>query len=281
MKKRWKIFWIVCGSMFLIGIICCSVSWGMGTTLTDIAHQFPHGISWVSEDKTYGDPDDDDDDDIDDDQEEDNETDTDDDQDEQKQEETAQAQEKANMKAATGVIEGSGKATYQNIHEIKSTVREGRIHLKTQSDTDEITVESKDTHEKLGFCAFAKNGTLYLTSNKKIKRIKNIGKGTITVTLPKDMELEKAELDLKAAARSVGEKSVAMIHVADINKVTGYVRGGCSPVGMKKQYTTVFDESVLSQPKVYVSGGRIGTQVCCAPADLIQAARATPAKIIF
>ena len=77
-------------------------------------------------------------------------------------------------------------------------MREGRIHLKTQSDTDEITVESKDTHEKLGFCAFAKNGTLYLTSNKKIKRIKNIGKGTITVTLPKDMELEKAELDLKA-----------------------------------------------------------------------------------
>ena len=48
-----------------------------------------------------------------------------------------------------------------------------------------------------------------------------------------------AELDLKAAARSVGEKSVAMIHVADINKVTGYVRGGCSPVGMKKQYVTV------------------------------------------
>ena len=90
-----------------------------------------------------------------------------------------------------------------------------------------------------------------------------------------------AELDLKAAARSVGEKSVAMIHVADINKVTGYVRGGCSPVGMKKQYTTVFDESVLAQEKVYVSGGRIGTQVCCAPADLIQAARATTARIIF
>ena len=66
-----------------------------------------------------------------------------------------------------------------------------------------------------------------------------------------------AELDLKAAARSVGEKSVAMIHVADINKVTGYVRGGCSPVGMKKQYKTVFDESVLTQEKVYVSGGRI------------------------
>ena len=69
------------------------------------------------------------------------------------------------------------------------------------------------------------------------------------------------ELDLKKAAKAAGVKSVAMIHVADINKVTGYVRGGCSPVGMKKQYRTVFDESVLTQQKVYVSGGRIGTQV--------------------
>ena len=90
-----------------------------------------------------------------------------------------------------------------------------------------------------------------------------------------------AELDLKAAARSVGEKSVAMIHVADINKVTGYVRGGCSPVGMKKQYVTVFDESALAQEKIFVSGGRIGTQICCAPQELIRAARATTAHIIF
>ena len=90
-----------------------------------------------------------------------------------------------------------------------------------------------------------------------------------------------AELDLKKAAKAAGVKSVAMIHVADINKVTGYIRGGCSPVGMKKQYKTVFDESVLTQEKVYVSGGRIGTQVCCAPADLIRAARAITAKIIF
>ena len=89
----------------------------------------------------------------------------------------------------------------------------------------------------------------------------------------------EAELDLKAAARSVGEKSVAMIHVADINKVTGYIRGGCSPVGMKKLYTTVFDQSVLDQEKVYVSAGRIGLQICCAPADLIRAAKAKTAPI--
>ena len=87
------------------------------------------------------------------------------------------------------------------------------------------------------------------------------------------------ELDLKAAARSVGEKSVAMIHVADINKVTGYIRGGCSPVGMKKQYVTVFDASALQQEKIYVSAGRIGLQVCCAPAELIRAARASTAAL--
>ena len=88
-------------------------------------------------------------------------------------------------------------------------------------------------------------------------------------------------LDLKKAAKAVGEKSIEMIHQKELLPLTGYVHGGCSPVGMKKQYTTVFDESVLSQPKVYVSGGRIGTQVCCAAADLIKAARATTAKIIF
>ena len=88
-----------------------------------------------------------------------------------------------------------------------------------------------------------------------------------------------AELDLKKAAKSVGEKSVAMIHVADINKVTGYIRGGCSPVGMKKQFVTVLEESVLAQPTVRVSGGRIGPQGELAPADLIKAARATTAAI--
>lgn len=88
-----------------------------------------------------------------------------------------------------------------------------------------------------------------------------------------------AELDLKAAARAVGEKSVSMLHVADLLKTTGYVRGGCSPVGMKKQYRTVFDASALQQEKIYVSGGRIGVQVCCAPQELIRAARATTAAI--
>ena len=89
-----------------------------------------------------------------------------------------------------------------------------------------------------------------------------------------------ASLDLKKAARAVGEKSVAMLHVADINKVTGYIRGGCSPVGMKKQFVTVFHESMLEQSQVMVSGGRIGLQIQLAPADLIAAVKGKTADII-
>lgn len=89
-----------------------------------------------------------------------------------------------------------------------------------------------------------------------------------------------AELDLKKAARACGEKSVAMIPVADINKVTGYIRGGCSPIGMKKKYTTVIHEAVLALDTVCLSAGRVGSQVELAPADLLRAAEASTADII-
>ena len=78
-----------------------------------------------------------------------------------------------------------------------------------------------------------------------------------------------AELDLKAAARSVGEKSVAMIHVREINQITGYIRGGCTAIGMKKQYVTRVDESAAALDTIIVSGGRIGSQIELAPADLL------------
>ena len=66
------------------------------------------------------------------------------------------------------------------------------------------------------------------------------------------------EVNRKEAAKAVGEKTVDMIHVKDITKVTGYVRGGCSPLGMKKQYPTVFDSSAADFSEIYISGGRIG-----------------------
>lgn len=76
-------------------------------------------------------------------------------------------------------------------------------------------------------------------------------------------------LDLKKAARAVEEKYVEMIHVDEITPLTGYVRGGCSPVGMKKRYSTAFHESASNLSEIMVSGGRIGLQVEVAPADLI------------
>ncbi len=88
------------------------------------------------------------------------------------------------------------------------------------------------------------------------------------------------ELDLKAAARSVGEKSVEMIHVKDINAVTGYVRGGCTAVGMKKQYVTRIDSSAQAQETIIVSGGRIGSQLELSPQDLAGAAKAEFAELI-
>ena len=89
-----------------------------------------------------------------------------------------------------------------------------------------------------------------------------------------------AELDLKKAAKAVGEKSVQMIHVKDINKLTGYIRGGCSPIGMKKQYPTVFHESVTDYDTVFISGGKIGAQVEVAPKALLELLRAGTADII-
>ncbi len=77
------------------------------------------------------------------------------------------------------------------------------------------------------------------------------------------------ELDLKKAAKSVGEKSVEMIHVRDINKITGYIRGGCSPLGMKKSFVTVVDGSAKALDKIIISGGRIGSQIIMRPKDLI------------
>ena len=82
------------------------------------------------------------------------------------------------------------------------------------------------------------------------------------------------EVDLKAAARSVGEKSVEMIPVKDITAITGYVRGGCSPLGMKKQFPTVIHESAEAYPEIYVSGGRIGTSIKVEPQALAKVARA-------
>lgn len=93
-------------------------------------------------------------------------------------------------------------------------------------------------------------------------------------------EVPAAEsLDLKKAARAVGEKSVELLHVAEINDVTGYIRGGCSPVGMKKRYPTVFHKTALDYETVYISAGRIGAQVEVEPEALLDLLGASAADI--
>lgn len=89
------------------------------------------------------------------------------------------------------------------------------------------------------------------------------------------------ELDLKKAAKAVGEKSVEMIHVKEINGITGYIRGGCSPVGMKKQFKTTFHEDVNALDTVVFSGGKIGLQIEAAPADIIKLINGQTADICY
>lgn len=87
------------------------------------------------------------------------------------------------------------------------------------------------------------------------------------------------ELNLKKCAKACGEKSVEMIPVKDITKVTGYIRGGCSPLAMKKQYVTFLDKSAEKLSSITFSGGKIGLQITMKPADLLVACNGTFADL--
>ena len=88
------------------------------------------------------------------------------------------------------------------------------------------------------------------------------------------------EVDLKKAAKVSGNKSCEMIPVKELLPLTGYIRGGCSPIGMKKQFPTVFHETALDYDTIYISGGRIGAQVELAPRALLELLGASTADII-
>jgi Cys-tRNA(Pro)/Cys-tRNA(Cys) deacylase len=87
------------------------------------------------------------------------------------------------------------------------------------------------------------------------------------------------EVDLKKAAAAVGEKSVSLVAVKEINALTGYVRGGVSPLGMKKAFPTVIDASATAFDTIIISGGRLGAQIFLAPTDLQRATNAAFAAI--
>ena len=89
-----------------------------------------------------------------------------------------------------------------------------------------------------------------------------------------------AELDLKKAAKAAGEKSITMIKQKDLLPLTGYIHGGCSPIGMKKQFPTFIHETAKELEKIYVSAGKVGFQVELNPGELITLTRSTLADII-
>ena len=90
----------------------------------------------------------------------------------------------------------------------------------------------------------------------------------------------KAELDLKKAAKAAGEKAVSMIKQKELLPLTGYVHGGCSPIGMKKQFPTFIHETATGFDKVFVSAGKVGFQIELAPGDLTSVAGCKPADIV-
>ncbi len=87
------------------------------------------------------------------------------------------------------------------------------------------------------------------------------------------------ELDLKKAAKAAGEKSIAMIKQKELLPLTGYIHGGCSPIGMKKHFPTFIDETAMNYDNIFVSAGRVGCQIEIAPGDLIAVAKCTVANI--
>ena len=93
--------------------------------------------------------------------------------------------------------------------------------------------------------------------------LKGEKKGYLVCCLPVD-----EELDLKKAAKAAGEKKVEMIHVKDMLSVTGYIRGGCSPIGMKKKFPTYIEETAQLYDKITVSAGQRGVQVTLSPETL-------------
>lgn len=87
-------------------------------------------------------------------------------------------------------------------------------------------------------------------------------------------------LDLKKAAKAAGDKKVEMTHMKELLPLTGYIRGGCSPIGMKKKYPTFMDETAILHDEIAVSGGQRGLQVVLRPEDLISYAEITPCDLV-
>ena len=130
----------------------------------------------------------------------------------------------------------------------------GIVYQAGSYEVDEDDLSGSHAADLMGGDHDAMYKTLVLKGEKK---------GYVVCCIPVD-----EELDLKKVAKAAGEKKVEMIHVKDMLAVTGYIRGGCSPVGMKKQYPTYIEETAQLYDQITVSAGQRGVQVTLNPEDL-------------
>ncbi len=137
-------------------------------------------------------------------------------------------------------------------------------------EQNEIEYETFEYPHEDNVCVDGQEVARLLHQNPKevFKTLVAIGKSGRFYTFVIPVE---AELDLKKAARAVEEKTVELIPVKDLQKVTGYIRGGCSPIGMKKQFLTIIDQSALTNSYIFFSAGKIGYQVRVNPLDIQKA----------
>ena len=135
-------------------------------------------------------------------------------------------------------------------------------------------VDESDTSSELGLHIAQRLGEDPAASFKTLVCV-TAGGGHVVCCVP-----VADELDLKKAAAAAGEKSLSLMHVRDLEPVTGYVRGGCSPVGMKKRFPTLIDETAQLFDEIHVSGGRRGLSLVIAPDDLARFCDATFADIV-
>ena len=150
----------------------------------------------------------------------------------------------------------------------------GKIELEGVVIQVDIFVDNEMLEDRNSFLIsfLCKSNTIYEMICRNISKSKEY----YVFVLPVDKEV-----DLKKAAHVVGEKSLAMVHVKDIQAVTGYIRGGCTSIGMKKKYRTVIHESAREWDTVIVSGGRLGSQILLSPDDLVKAVDGEMADIVF
>lgn len=123
-------------------------------------------------------------------------------------------------------------------------------------DVDDELIDGKSVCEKLG-----------ISESESLKTLVAHGKGNAVYVFVVSIN---SELDLKKAAHVCGEKKIEMLAVKDLLSITGYIRGGCSPIGMKKLFPTFIDEQVSGLETIYVSGGRKGLSIGISPSDLSQ-----------